>query len=351
MVDDSQTWEGQSAEQEDDEEGYELYRIVADPGQEPLRVDKFLVNRTERLSRNRIQQASKAGGVRVDGTPVKPNFKVKPGMEVTIVIPQAPRELELLPEDISLQVVYEDRQVSVINKAAGMVVHPGHGNYTGTLVNALLHHYNQLPDTSEDNSRPGLVHRLDKNTSGLMVVAREDYALTHLARQFFDRTTERTYVALVWGDFDEMEGEIEGHIGRHERDRLKMDVFPEGDQGKYALTRYKVLKRFGYVTLVECKLATGRTHQIRVHMAHIGHPLFNDDRYGGDHIVFGTVYTKYKQFIENCFKVCPRHALHAKSLGFEHPETGEWLQFDSALPQDMQDLLHKWERYTVNLEL
>lgn len=351
MVDESQVWDGQAAEQEDDEDGYELYRVVADPGQEPLRVDKFLVNRTEKISRNRIQQAAKAGGVRVDGAPVKPNFKVKPGMEVTIVVPNAPRELELGPEDIPLNIVYEDNFVSVLNKEAGMVVHPGHGNYTGTLVNALLHHYNQLPDKSEDNSRPGLVHRLDKNTSGLMVVAREDYAMTHLARQFFDRTTERTYVALVWGDFDEMEGEIEGHIGRHERDRLRMDVFPEGDQGKYALTRYKVLKRFGYVTLVECKLATGRTHQIRVHMKHIGHPLFNDERYGGNHIVFGTVYTKYKQFIENCFQVCPRHALHAKSLGFEHPDTGEWKQFDSELPQDMQDLIQKWERYTVNLEL
>lgn len=351
MVDDNQAWEGQQAEQEDDEEGYELYRIVADPGQEPLRVDKFLVNRTEKISRNRIQQAAKAGGVRVDGEPVKPNFKVKPGMEVAIVVPAEPKKLELLPEDIPLQLVYEDKFVSVLNKEAGMVVHPGHGNYTGTLVNALLHHYNQLPDKSEDHSRPGLVHRLDKNTSGLMVVAREDYAMTHLARQFFDRTTERTYLALVWGDFDELEGEIEGHIGRHERDRLQMDVFPEGDQGKYALTRYKVLKRFGYVTLVQCQLATGRTHQIRVHMAHIRHPLFNDERYGGDHIVFGTVYTKYKQFIENCFQICPRHALHAKSLGFEHPDTGEWMQFDSELPQDMQDLIQKWERYTQNLEL
>lgn len=351
MVDEQQQWDDQQQGPDDDEDGYTLYEITVDPGQVPLRVDKFLVNRTEKISRNRIQQAAKAGGVRVDGVPVKSNFKVKAGMAVAIVVPSAPKTLELLPEAIPLELVYEDDYVSVINKAAGMVVHPGHGNYTGTLVNALLHHYNQLPDASVDNMRPGLVHRLDKNTSGLMVVAREDYAMTHLARQFFERTTERTYVALVWGDFDEMEGEIEGHIGRHERDRLRMAVFPEGEQGKYALTRYKVLKRFGYVTLVQCKLATGRTHQIRVHMAHIGHPLFNDERYGGDHIVFGTVYTKYKQFIENCFQVCPRHALHAKSLGFEHPNTGEQLQFSTELPTDMQQLIDKWERYTAHIEL
>lgn len=342
------TYDGASAEEE---EGYTLYTIIVDPGQSPLRVDKFLVNRTEKISRNRIQQAAKAGGIRVDGVPVKANFKVKAGMEVAIVLPETPRTLTIEPEAIPLDIIYEDDTLSVINKPAGLVVHPGHGNYSGTLVNALLYHYQQLPDVSTDFTRPGLVHRLDKDTSGLMVVAREEYAMTHLARQFFDRTTERTYVALVWGDFEESEGQIEGHIGRHERDRLKMDVFPEGDQGKYALTRYKVLKRFGYVTLVECKLATGRTHQIRVHMAHIGHPLFNDERYGGHHIVFGTVYTKYKQFIENCFRICPRQALHARSLGFEHPATGEWMQFETAMPQDMQDLIDKWERYAGHLAL
>ncbi len=334
-----------------EEEEYELHRIVADRGQELLRIDKFLVNRIEKISRNRLQEAARAGGIRVNGVPVKSNYKVRPGDEVTVVMAQPPREIELKPEDIPLNIVYEDKYLVVIDKPAGLVVHPGHGNYTGTLVNALLHHFQQLPDASVDNTRPGLVHRLDKDTSGLLVVAREEYAMTHLARQFFDRTTERTYTALVWGDLDIPEGEIEGNIGRHERDRMKMAVFPEGDQGKYALTRFKVMKRFGYVTLVECKLATGRTHQIRVHMEHINHPLFNDDRYGGNKIRYGTVYSKYKQFIDNCFTICPRHALHARSLGFEHPHTGEWLQFESPLPEDIAQLIDKWERYSGHLGL
>lgn len=330
---------------------YELVRIMADRGQEPMRVDKFLTNRLEKTSRNRIQNAAKAGNVLVNDQPVKSNYKIKAGDEVVVVLPEEPREITLDPENIPLDIVYEDKYVVVLNKQAGLVVHPGHGNYTGTLVNGLLHHFSQLPDASRDNSRPGLVHRLDKDTSGLMVVAREDYAMTHLAKQFFDRAIERSYVALVWGDFDEEEGSVEGNIGRHLRDRMKMAVFPEGDDGKYALTHYKVLKRYGYVTLIQCKLATGRTHQIRVHMEHIGHPVFNDNRYGGDKIVTGTVFTKYKQFIDNCFKVMPRQALHAKSLGFTHPNTGEKMYFESELPADFQAVLDKWDRYTQALDL
>ena len=336
---------------EEERDMYELVRITADRGQEPLRVDKFLTNRLEKTSRNRIQQAAKAGNVLVNEQPVKPNYKIKAGDEVVVVLPEEPREISLDPENIPLDIVYEDDHVIVLNKQAGLVVHPGHGNYSGTLVNGLLYHFSQLPDASRDNSRPGLVHRLDKDTSGLMVVAREDYAMTHLAKQFFDRTIDRSYVALVWGDFDEEEGSVEGNIGRHLRDRMKMAVFPEGEEGKYALTHYKVLKRYGYVTLIQCKLATGRTHQIRVHMEHIGHPLFNDLRYGGDRIVTGTVFTKYKQFIDNCFKVMPRQALHAKSLGFTHPDSGERMYFESELPSDFQAVLEKWERYTQALDL
>lgn len=341
----------ESSEQDEERDLYELTRITADPGQEPLRVDKFLSNFLERTSRNRIQNAAKAGNILVNDQPVKANYKVKAGDEVVVVMPEEPREFSVEPENIPLDIVYEDKDLIVLNKPAGLVVHPGHGNYTGTLVNGLMYHFNHLPDASADNSRPGLVHRLDKDTSGLMVVARDEYAMTHLAKQFFDRTIERSYVALVWGDFDEEEGSIEGNIGRHLRDRLKMAVFSEGEEGKYALTHYKVLQRFGYVTLVECRLATGRTHQIRVHMEHIGHPLFNDSRYGGDRIVRGTVYTKYKQFVENCFQIMPRQALHAKSIGFSHPNSGERMSFKSELPEDFEGVLEKWDRYTQALNL
>jgi 23S rRNA pseudouridine1911/1915/1917 synthase len=255
-----------------------------------------------------------------------------------------PREIELVAEDIPLNIVYEDGEVAVVNKEAGMVVHPGYGNYTGTLVNALVYHFENLPERNGDD-RPGLVHRLDKNTSGIMVIAKNELAMTKLAKQFFDRTTERRYHALVWGDFEEEEGVIEGHIGRSLKNRKVMDVFPDGEFGKHAVTRWKVLERFGYVTLVECKLETGRTHQIRAHFQHIGHPLFNDEVYGGDRILKGTTFTKYKQFVQNCFDACPRHALHAKSLGFTHPSSAEFMRFDSELPQDMTELLERWRNY------
>ncbi len=321
------------------------YSIVADKGQEPLRIDKFLVNRIEKASRSRIQNAARAGNILVNDEAVKPNYKVKPGDRISVVVPEAVPEFKLIPENIPLDIVYEDAHLVVVNKRAGMVVHPGVGNYSGTLVNALLYHFQSLPDTSKENDRPGLVHRLDKNTSGIMVVARDEYAMMHLARQFFERSTDRKYYALVWGDFEESEGTVTGNIIRDPRNRKRMSISMEEEIGKHAVTHYKVLQRFGYVTLIECKLETGRTHQIRVHMKHIGHPVFNDDLYDGNRIVKGTVYTKYKQFVDNCFKVMPRHALHAKSLGFEHPGSGERMHFDSALPDDFQAVLDKWMRY------
>lgn len=321
------------------------YSIVADKGQEPLRIDKFLVNRIEKASRSRIQNAARAGNILVNDQAVKPNYKVKPGDRISVVVPEAVPEFKLIPENIPLDIVYEDAHLVVVNKRAGMVVHPGVGNYSGTLVNALLYHFQSLPDTSKENDRPGLVHRLDKNTSGIMVVARDEYAMMHLARQFFERSTDRKYYALVWGDFEESEGTVTGNIIRDPRNRKRMSISLEEEIGKHAVTHYKVLQRFGYVTLIECKLETGRTHQIRVHMKHIGHPVFNDDLYDGNRIVKGTVYTKYKQFVDNCFKVMPRHALHAKSLGFEHPDSGERMHFDSALPDDFQAVLDKWMRY------
>ncbi len=339
--------EEEIAEGQDEQDLYEHYRIVADPGQEPLRIDKFLMDRIPNTSRNKLQDAAKSGNIHVNGKAVKPNYKVKPGDDIAIVLPYPVREIELIPEDIPLEIVYEDEQVIVLNKQAGIVVHPGFGNYTGTLVNALIHHFQNLPNKKDDQfgDRPGLVHRLDKKTTGLMVVAKTEKALNFLAKQFFDRTTERTYNALVWGDFEEDEGTITGHVGRSLKNRKVMTVFPEGDYGKHAVTHYKVLERFGYVTLVQCKLETGRTHQIRVHFKHIGHPLFNDDEYGGDKILKGTTFTKYKQFITNCFSELPRQALHAKSLGFTHPATGEFMQFDSELPADMTEVLDRWRNY------
>jgi len=321
------------------------YSIIADKGQEPLRIDKFLVNRIEKASRSRIQNAARAGNILVNDEAVKPNYKVKPGDRISVVVPEAVPEFKLIPENIPLDIVYEDAHLVVVNKRAGMVVHPGVGNYSGTLVNALLYHFQSLPDTSKENDRPGLVHRLDKNTSGIMVVARDEYAMMHLARQFFERSTDRKYYALVWGDFDESEGTVTGNIIRDPRNRKRMSISMEEEIGKHAVTHYKVLQRFGYVTLIECKLETGRTHQIRVHMKHIGHPVFNDDLYDGNRIVKGTIYTKYKQFVDNCFKVMPRHALHAKSLAFEHPDSGERMYFDSVLPDDFQAVLDKWMRY------
>ena len=329
-----------------DDELYEHYKFVASEGQEPLRVDKFLMNFIENATRNKIQQAVKAGNVLVNEGVVKSNYKVKSNDVVRVVLAHPPHENLLVAEDIPLEIIYEDDSVIVVNKAAGMVVHPGHGNYSGTLVNGLIYHFESLPKNTSD--RPGLVHRIDKDTSGLLVVAKTEFAMANLASQFYNRTTERLYLALVWGSVEEDEGTITGNIGRSLKNRLQMDVFPDGEFGKHAVTHYRVLERFSYVTLVECKLETGRTHQIRAHFKYLGHPLFNDERYGGDRIRKGTTYTKYKQFVDNCFKILPRQALHAKTLGFEHPESKEKLFFNSEVPDDMRLCIEKWRNYTAH---
>jgi len=338
------------SDEEDELEGeqdlFEHFSITVDKGQELLRVDKFLQNRLEKTSRSRVQAAADAGNIHVNGKSVKSNYRVKPGDYIAVVFAHPPRDREIKPENIPLNIVFEDDELIVINKTPGLVVHPGHGNYSGTLVNALMYHFQHLPlYKNKETPRPGLVHRLDKNTSGIMILAKTEYSMTHLARQFFERSTKRTYQALVWGDVKEDQGTIIGHIGRDIRDRKLFTVFPEGDQGRHAVTHYKVLERFGYVTLVECKLETGRTHQIRVHLKYIGHPLFNDDTYGGDKILKGTTFTNYKQFVENCFALLPRHALHAKSLGFVHPVKKSEMYFDSELPDDMKEVLQKWRVY------
>ncbi len=328
------------------EEMFEHYNFVADPGQEVLRIDKFLMDRIPNSSRNKIQIAAKNGNILVNKKQVKQNYKIKPFDEVSIVLPYPIRELELIPENIPLDIVYEDDELIVVNKESNMVVHPGYGNYTGTLVNALIYHFDQLPTKEKDPyERPGLVHRLDKHTTGLLVIAKTEFALTNLAKQFYDRTTERRYWALVWGDVKE-DGTVEGHVGRSPKNRKVMTVFKDGEMGKHAVTHYKVLKRYGYVTLIECKLETGRTHQIRVHMKSIGHTLFNDIEYGGDTILKGTTNSKYKKFIENCFDFLDGQALHAKTLGFEHPTTKEYIRLDSELPKGFQSVLDKWEKYT-----
>ena len=330
----------------DQDDLYEHFKFTASEGQEPLRVDKFLMNFIENATRNKIQQAIKAGNVLVNDAVVKSNHKVKPHDIVRVVLAHPPHENLLVAEDIQLNIIYEDDTVIVVNKPAGMVVHPGHGNYSGTLVNGLIFHFENLPKNS--NERPGLVHRIDKDTSGLLVIAKTEFAMANLAKQFFDRTTERKYLALVWGNMKDDEGTITGNVGRSFKNRLLMDVFPDGDHGKHAVTHFKVIERFSYVTLVECKLETGRTHQIRTHFKHIGHPLFNDERYGGNKILKGTTFTKYKQFVDNCFKILPRQALHAKTLGFEHPITKKWIQFDSEIPGDMEAALEKWRTYTIH---
>lgn len=329
-------------------EMYEHFSFTADKGQAFLRIDKFLVERMQKTSRNRIQQAADADCILVNNRPVKASYKVKPGDVVSIVMDRPRYELEIIPEDIPLEIVYEDDDLLVVNKPAGLVVHPGHGNYTGTLVNALAWHFKDNPDYDADDPRMGLVHRIDKDTSGLLVVAKTPEAKTHLGKQFFDKTTKRQYLALVWGDFVEDEGTITGNIARNSKDKLQMAVFDDPTIGKHAVTHYKVLERFGYVTLVRCILETGRTHQIRVHMRHIGHPLFNDARYGGDQILKGTTFSKYKQFIQNCFATCPRQALHAKTLGFVHPRTCQQMDFDTEIPADMQALLERWRAYKSN---
>lgn len=331
-------------EQEAEDELYEHHRFEAGKGQAPLRVDKFLMNLVENATRNKIQQAASAGNIFVNDVPVKSNHKVKANDIVRVLMEHPPYEYLLEPENIPLDIVFEDDQLLVVNKPAGMVVHPGHGNYSGTLVNALAYHFENLPLNSSE--RPGLVHRIDKDTSGLLVIAKTDHAMAYLAQQFAEKTSEREYIALVWGNVAEDSGTIEGHIGRHPKDRMQNTVYVDGSEGKPAVTHYKVLERFGYVTLVSCKLETGRTHQIRVHMKHIGHTLFNDARYGGDIILKGTTFTKYKQFIDNCFKILPRQALHAKTLGFEHPVTKEFLRFEAELPQDMAECIEKWKTYS-----
>mgnify|MGYP000853024499 FL=1 len=329
---------------------FEHYKFIADKGQNPLRVDRFLMNFVEFATRNKIQQSVKAGNVRVNDNVVKSNHKVKGGDVVTIVLDYPKETNELLPQDIPIVINYEDDDLLIVNKEAGMVVHPGFGNYDGTLVNALAFHFQNLPNMGEEE-RPGLVHRIDKNTSGILVVAKTERAMTILAKKFEDRDLNRKYIALVWGDVKEDEGTITGNIGRSLKNRKVMDVFSDGEYGKHAVSHYKVLERFGYTTLVECKLETGRTHQIRAHFKSIGHILFNDEEYGGDAILKGTTFTKYKQFVQNCFKICPRQALHAKSLGFEHPTTKKEVFFDSDLADDMQELIEKWRKYATHQKL
>jgi len=331
-------------EQDTDDELYEHYSFEAAKGQSPLRVDKFLMNLIENATRNKIQQAATSGNIFVNDVPIKSNYKVKAFDVVKVLLPHPPFEYLLEAEDIPLNIVYEDDQLLVINKPAGMVVHPGHGNYSGTLVNAFAFHFENLPLNSSE--RPGLVHRIDKDTTGLLVVAKTEIAMAYLTKQFAAKTSEREYVALVWGNIEENEGRIEGNIARHLKDRMQMAVFEDEEIGKPAVTHFKVLERFGYVTLISCKLETGRTHQIRVHLKHIGHTLFNDERYGGHLILKGTTFTKYKQFIDNCFKALPRQALHARTLGFEHPVTKEFMRFNAELPQDMIDCIDKWRTYS-----
>jgi 23S rRNA pseudouridine1911/1915/1917 synthase len=329
----------------DQQELYEHFRFVADPGQSLLRIDKFLSTRLENTSRTRIQNAANAGNILVNNLPVRPNYKVKPGDVVQVVLPSPPREIELIPQEIPIDIIYEDDDVIVVNKEAGMVVHPAYGNYTGTLVNALMWHFRDLPLFQSGELRPGLVHRIDKDTSGILVVAKNELSLNRLSKQFYDRTTDRKYIALIWGTPVPPEGSITGNVGRSIRDRKVMQVFPDGSQGKTAVTHYRIIEDLGYISMVECRLETGRTHQIRVHFSYIKHPLFNDDEYGGDRILKGTTFSKYQQFVKNCFKILPRQALHAKSLSFDHPVTGQRMSFDSLLPDDMQQVIDKWRTY------
>ncbi len=332
----------------DGREMYEHFRFVADKGQQLLRVDKFLADRMEKTSRNRIQQAADADCVVVNGRPVKSSYKVKPGDVVSVVMDRPRYDFEIIAEDIPLDIVYEDEDLLVVNKPAGLVVHPGHGNYSGTLVNALAWHFKDNPNYDVSDPRLGLVHRIDKDTSGLLVVAKTPEAKTDLGSQFFNKTTRREYNALVWGDYDKDKGTIIGNIGRNPKNKLQMAVLKDPEQGKHAVTHYEVLERFGYVTLVKCVLETGRTHQIRVHMLSEGHPLFNDERYGGDKILRGTTFAKYKQFVENCFAICPRQALHARTLGFRHPRTGKEMDFEAPVPEDMTNLINKWRDYRAS---
>lgn len=341
----------EEAIQDDNEELYERFNIVVDKGQESLRIDKFLTNRIERATRNKLQQAINLGLVMVNGKEIRSNYKIKPLDSIIIYSDLSPEETEVVPEKMDLNILYEDADLMIINKPAGMVVHPGSGNYSGTLLNGIAWYLqNQNPGISEEVlPRFGLVHRIDKNTSGLLLLGKTDKAMRELAKQFFDHTVKRQYVALVWGDMEKDSGTVKAHIGRHQRLRKLFEAYPEGDYGKDATTHYRVLERFGYVTLVECVLETGRTHQIRVHMKYIGHTLFNDDIYGGDKILKGTVFTKYKQFVDNCFQVCKRQALHAKTLGFIHPTSGKEMFFEAEIPDDMKTVIEKWKNYILNV--
>lgn len=337
-------------EQLDQNELFEHFRFEADKGQNALRIDKFLVNKLESTSRSRIQAAAAAGSILVNSQQVKANYKVKPLDVISIVLPDPPRKIELIPQDIPLNIVFEDDDLIVVNKKPGMVVHPGHGNYSGTLINALMFHLQDNPMFQTGEERPGLVHRIDKNTSGLLLVAKNELAMNKLALQFYNKTTKRTYQALVWGNMEESEGTITGNLGRSPKDRTKMMVFPDGSQGKHAVTHYRVLEQLGYVNLIECRLETGRTHQIRSHFQYIKHPLFNDPEYGGNKILRGTTFTKYKQFVTNCFNILPRQALHAKSLGFIHPTSNKEVFYESELPDDMETVIEKWRRYITGRE-
>lgn len=327
---------------------FEHFSFQVDKGQTPLRIDKFLMNFVENATRTKIQAAAKNGSIKVNGVVVKSNYKVKPQDDIRVLFEYPPHENLLIAENIDLDIVYEDDDLVVVNKPAGMVVHPGHGNYSGTLINALIYHFENLPKNS--SNRPGLVHRLDKDTSGLMVIAKNDESMVHLSNQFAEKTSKREYIAMVWGNVKDDSGKIDNHIGRNPKNRLQNIVLDDDkiENGKRAVTNYEVLSRLNYVSLVKCNLETGRTHQIRVHMKHIGHTLFNDERYGGNSILKGTTFTKYKQFVENCFKLLPRQALHAKTLGFTHPKTGKFMQFDSELPKDFQSCIEKWENYVAN---
>jgi 23S rRNA pseudouridine1911/1915/1917 synthase len=331
---------------ENEEEGlFEHYNIKVDKKQDPLRIDKFLMDRLPNVTRNKVQKAIKDGFVKVNDEAIKANYKVHPEDDIVIALPEPPRDTEVKPEDIPLNIIHEDEDLLIVNKEAGMVVHPAHQNWTGTLVNALTYHFQHLPEMQGNEGRPGLVHRIDKDTSGLLVIAKNEGSMTKLAKQFFDHSIERTYYALVWGEVTDDEGTINANLGRSLKDRRVTDTFPDGEFGKRAVTHFKVLKRMRYVSLIQCNLETGRTHQIRAHMKYLGHPLFNDATYGGNRILKGTQFSKYKSFVDNCFKILPRQALHAKSLGFIHPKTGKAVQFNSELPEDFQQLLEKWDNY------
>ncbi|MEO9965350.1 MAG: RluA family pseudouridine synthase [Reichenbachiella sp.] len=333
-----------------EEELFEHFRIVADPKQEILRLDKFLMDRLPNVTRNKLQAGIKDGFIKVNDLEIKPNYKVHPGDVVIVALPDPPKDTDIVPEDIQINIVYEDDDLLVVNKEPGMVVHPAYQNWSGTLVNALAYHFENLPTMPNNDGRPGLVHRIDKDTSGLLVIAKSEKAMTSLAKQFFDHSIERTYYALVWGEPSDDKGTIDVNLGRSLKDRRITAAFPDGDFGRRAVTHYEVIKRLRYVSLIKCNLETGRTHQIRAHMKHIGHPMFNDATYGGDKIIKGTTFTKYKQFVDNCFKIIPRQALHAKSLGFIHPSTDKFVQFDSELPDDLKTVIDKWEHYVNHIE-